>query len=179
MTRLPTSFVKQSFVMSHFSSTQQWISETSSTSQLRASHGIFGAVSGLMETYLAVRWRSQCNSGHWYTMRAVQPLLPSRGSARGLGCQSSAKLGSRVCQAVVRDVVLVFLPTVEIGITGGVEDGVDNSGVCKEKLRGCVQVLRNCRPSLRSPLLPLSATSTACAKFFWLIPRSLRPRGGP
>ena len=46
-----------------------------------------------------------------------------------------------------------------------------------EKLRGCVQAFRNCHPSLRSPLLLLSATSTACTKIVYgSFPEVLRPK---
>ena len=38
---------------------------------------------------------------------------------------------------------------------GGVEDGVDNSGVSKEKLRGCVQVQEPSRSLRSSPFLSL------------------------
>ena len=42
-------------------------------------------------------------------------------------------------------------------LTGGVKDGVDNSGVSKEKLRGCVQVLQE--------LSTISEKSTIAAAF--------------
>ena len=47
-----------------------------------------------------------------------------------------------------------------------------------EKLRGCVQAFRSCRPSVRShDCCQLSATSTACTtNFSWLISRSVRPK---
>ena len=43
------------------------------------------------------------------------------------------------------------------GFTGGVEDGVDNSGLSKEKLRGCVHVWRE--------LSPISGVFTMAAAF--------------
>ena len=96
----------------------------------------------------------------------------------------------RFCVVVDGDVSarVVDVPVVMLGkcstLTGSVarascDDGVDNGGVSKEKLRGCLQVFKSHRPSLRSsPLLPLSATFMVCYSF-GLFPDVCVPGGGP
>ena len=171
---------------SHFSSAQQSeinrVMETSDAAGVSVSHGFRFCV-------VLCSVESKYHSGHCCAMRVVMLRFARLHEVLGvmLAARLREKLGSLGVQAVVCVVALLFYPTDRrgsvsqdlrfrvvvdgdmsgrFGSSGSVDDGDDNSGVSMEKLRGCVQAFKSCRPSLRSPLLPLSATSTACTTFF-------------